>query len=158
MHAPAGDRRPSPSEPARDKAETRPTLRTLAVHHRLLPPVRLPLRSRRLALRPPRRADVPILVRELEDRRIYENVARIPYPYRARDGYEWVRRTERSRLRGDRLGLLIVRAKDAAVMGGISISPDGDDAATLIIGYWLGQSYRGQGFATEAVTTIVRAA
>ncbi|MCI4351549.1 MAG: GNAT family N-acetyltransferase, partial [Thermoplasmata archaeon] len=44
------------------------------------------------------------------------------------------------------------------VMGGISISPDGDDAATLIIGYWLGQSYRGQGFATEAVTTIVRAA
>jgi RimJ/RimL family protein N-acetyltransferase len=117
--------------------------------------VQLPLRSRRLVLRAPRRRDVPSLVHELRDREISQNLAHMPFPYRARDGYDWIRRANLGARRRDGLSLLIVRAKDATVMGGISVWPEGHDPSTLLLGYWLGREHRGYGFATEAVTKVV---
>ena len=101
---------------------------------------------------------MPALVEELNDPGIARNLAHLPHPYRARDGREWVRRTQRATRRGDRLSLLIVRLSDDRLMGGVSVWPEGHDPSTLLLGYWLGTGHRGEGYATEAVETILRAA
>ncbi|MCI4320317.1 MAG: GNAT family N-acetyltransferase [Thermoplasmata archaeon] len=119
---------------------------------------RLPLASARLLLRSPSLRDVPALVDELQDPGIARNLAHMPYPYRPRDGREWVRRAQGAARRGDRLSLLIVRSRDARVLGGVSVWPEGHDPSTLLLGYWLGRGHRGEGYATEAVRTILRAA
>jgi RimJ/RimL family protein N-acetyltransferase len=97
-------------------------------------------------------------VEELKDPGIARNLAHMPYPYRTRDGRKWVHRTRRAVRRGARLSLLIERKRDARVLGGVAIWPEGHDASTLILGYWLGSGYRGEGYATEAVRATLRAA
>ena len=48
------------------------------------------LKTERLVLRAPRREDAADIVRLINDRRIAENTARIPHPYRLADAKDWI--------------------------------------------------------------------
>ena len=106
------------------------------------------LETDRLVLRAPRLGDVKAVAALANDRRIAENTAQIPHPYRAGDAEDFVT----SANRGNDTAFLI------ALSGGTVIGACGMsqlDRHPPEIGYWLGVKYWGKGYATEAVRAVI---
>ncbi len=107
------------------------------------------LATERLVLRAPRVADIGVIAALANDRRIAANTARIPHPYAVADAERFVASVNR---RDGEASFVI--CLDSAPIGGCGLDPHGDDNA-IEIGYWLGVSYWGRGFATEAVRAVI---
>ncbi len=110
------------------------------------------LESERLLLRPPGRRDVPAIVPLANDYDVAKNLSKLPHPYTAQDGEDFVAMTEEKRAAGTDFTFAITRKSDGAVMGCIGLHP-GD--GTFEFGYWLGQAYWRYGYATEAARRVV---
>lgn len=123
----------------------------------LLGRIRLPVRTRRLLLRPPLRSDVPALVPLVGDWRV-ARPTRIPHPYSTRDGYAYVRRATQDRQKGTNLALLILDKKDGRLLGGTGIHRIDWAERWFELGYWVVPSDWGKGIATEAAHAVCRAA
>ncbi|WP_067467848.1 GNAT family N-acetyltransferase [Nocardia amamiensis] len=55
-------------------------------------------------------------------------------------------------------GLLVIESRsDATVIGGATVHPTGDETSSRSIGWWIGASHRGAGYASEAVAALVDA-
>jgi RimJ/RimL family protein N-acetyltransferase len=106
------------------------------------------LQTRRLMLRGLRLQDAAAVVPLANDRRIAENTAQIPHPYRLADAESFI---VSAQAKGD-VNFLIALA-DATVIGVCGIAMGEGPAPEL--GYWLGLSYWGQGFATEAARAVI---
>jgi len=107
------------------------------------------LETDRLVLRAPRFEDVEALTELVNDRRIAENTARIPHPYRPVDAEEWI---GRANLRSGQETFLITLREGhlAGACGFAPCEPSGRE-----IGYWLGLAFWGRGYASEAVRALV---
>ena len=105
------------------------------------------LETERLILRAPRRGDVKAIARLAGDRRIAENTARIPHPYRVEDAEAFIAAINH---KDGETAFVIVR--DGTLIGACGIDPR-DSGPEL--GYWLGAAYWGRGFATEAVRALI---
>lgn len=105
------------------------------------------LETERLTMRAPRLADAKAVSMLAADRRIAENTARIPHPYRLADAENFITGANKP---GGECVYLITRAK--TVIGACGIAQQ--DGA-IEIGYWLGVDYWGKGYATEAVHALV---
>ncbi|RDV04274.1 GNAT family N-acetyltransferase [Undibacter mobilis] len=105
------------------------------------------LETERLVMRAPRLADAKAVSMLAADRRIAENTARIPHPYRLTDAENFIATANKP---GGECVYLITR--DKSVVGACSIAQQ-DGAAE--IGYWLGIEHWGKGYATEAVHALV---
>ena len=81
-------------------------------------------------------------------RRIAENTARIPYPYRVTDAEKFIGGANKN---GEAAFLITLR--DRTVVGACGIMFHHDDAPEL--GYWLGVPYWNQGYATEALHALI---
>ena len=105
------------------------------------------LKTERLTLRAPRRADARIIAKLANDRRIAENTLRIPHPYGIGDAEQFIATVNT----GDGETCFVV-ILDGAPIGacGIVLREDGAE-----IGYWLGVAYWGHGFATEAARAVI---
>jgi RimJ/RimL family protein N-acetyltransferase len=105
------------------------------------------LETGRLTLRAPRLHDVKAIVRFAGDRRVAENTARIPHPYRSEDAEQFIAAVNRQD--GE--------ATFAIVLGGETIGMCGVEARESgpEIGYWLGVPHWGQGYSTEAVRALI---
>jgi len=105
------------------------------------------LQTERLVLRAPRRADVKAILRLAGDRRVAENTAQLPHPYRAEDAESWIAAINRED--GE--------ATFAVTLGGELIGICGVELRrnTPEIGCWLGVQYWSCGYATEAVRATV---
>jgi len=110
------------------------------------PPV---LRTERLVLRPPRRADTKAVAALINDRRIAENTTRIPHPYGRADAETFI--ASANRTEGE-AAYLITLADDTLIGGCGLMRLDNEDGE---IGYWLGVPHWGQGFATEAARAVI---
>jgi len=100
-------------------------------------------------LREWRDADVPALVRHANNRRVWLNLKdRFPHPYTVGDARDWI---ERCVAVGEPpLDCAVVL--DGEPIGGIGTEPQQDVfRRTAEVGYWLGETYWGQGFATAAL-------
>jgi RimJ/RimL family protein N-acetyltransferase len=115
----------------------------------------LPVRGPRLDLVPVARERVPELTRLLNDPSVARWTLHIPHPYSEANAVWWVRRATRDRRNGTALSLSIVRRSDGALVGGVGLHQLHEEAECAEIGYWLGRAFRGQGYATEAVTSLV---
>jgi RimJ/RimL family protein N-acetyltransferase len=106
------------------------------------------LQTKRLTLRAPRPEDAPALAQLADDRRIAENIAQIPHPYRLTDAESFI---ASAKAKGD--ANFIIALADATPIGvcGIAIG----EGPSPELGYWLGLSYWGHGFATEAVRAVI---
>jgi RimJ/RimL family protein N-acetyltransferase len=105
------------------------------------------LETERLVLRPPRLADARAIALLVNDRRIAENTARIPYPYTIDDAREWIAKLAAERSADNflfTLGGEIIGAGGAMLSNGV---PG--------IGYWIGVPFWGNGYATEAARALV---
>jgi RimJ/RimL family protein N-acetyltransferase len=107
------------------------------------------LETKRLILRAPRLVDAKAVAALANDRRIAENTARIPHPYRLADAESWIVGT-RTDLEGE---TYLITLADGMIVGGCGF--DMRDGPAPEIGYWLGFRHWGKGYATEAVRALI---
>lgn len=107
------------------------------------------LETKRLVLRAPQLVDGKAIAALANDRRIAENTARIPHPYRIADAESWIVGAQAD-LEGE---TYLITLGDGTVIGGCGFEMR--DEPTPEIGYWLGARYWGKGYATEAVRALI---
>jgi RimJ/RimL family protein N-acetyltransferase len=106
------------------------------------------LETERLTLRTPTLADVKTVAMLANDRRIAENTARIPHPYKTADAESFI--AGANRVGGEAVFLITLRNR--TVIGACGLVTQ-DNAPEL--GYWLGVDFWGNGYATEALHAII---
>lgn len=106
------------------------------------------LETKRLALRAPRLGDAKMVAALANDRRIAENTARIPHPYKTADAEGFIAGANKAG--GEAVFLITLR--DATVIGACGIVMQERNAE---LGYWLGVPYWGKGYATEALHAVI---
>ena len=105
------------------------------------------IESERLWLRRPAMADAARIVDLLDDPEIARMTANIPYPYQLRDAVDFLERLSGGGFARDRP--LLIDHREFGPIGMTGFQYAGDPYPE--IGYWLGRTFRGRGFATEAV-------
>ena len=105
----------------------------------------------RLVLRPLVRGDLSRLVQLGNDFAVAKNLSRFPYPYKMADAEEWFALQSTIQAQGEQLALAVTLKGE--LIGGIGLGPVHTPQHEL--GYWLGQPYWGQGFATEASVAVL---
>jgi RimJ/RimL family protein N-acetyltransferase len=110
------------------------------------------LETERLVLRAPRLGDAKAVALLANDRRIAENTARIPHPYRAADAEDFI---ASANLGNEAVFLITLRNghKHEPVIGACGFTQV--DRHPPEIGYWLGVKHWGKGYATEAVRATI---
>ena len=106
------------------------------------------LETKRLALRAARLEDAKAVAALANDRRIAENTARIPYPYKLADAEQFIAGASK---KGEAAYLVTLR--DGTIVGACGLMFHYDD--TPEIGYWLGVPYWNKGYATEALHSLI---
>ncbi|MCF8475465.1 MAG: GNAT family N-acetyltransferase [Pseudolabrys sp.] len=106
------------------------------------------LETERLTLRAPNLADVKTVAMLANDRRIAENTARIPHPYKTADAEDFI--TGANQAGGEAVFLITLRNR--TVIGACAIM---NHDKTPELGYWLGVDYWGNGYATEALHAAI---
>jgi RimJ/RimL family protein N-acetyltransferase len=106
------------------------------------------LETKRLALRAPRLGDAKTIAALADDRRIAENTARIPHPYKISDAESFIAGAAKA---GEAAFLITLR--DKTVIGACGLVFRDEEAPEL--GYWLGVNHWGQGYATEALHAVI---
>jgi RimJ/RimL family protein N-acetyltransferase len=106
------------------------------------------LETKRLALRAARLEDAKAVAALANDRRIAENTARIPYPYKLADAEQFIAGANK---KGEAAYLITLR--DGTIVGACGLMFHYDD--TPEIGYWLGVPYWNKGYATEALHALI---
>jgi RimJ/RimL family protein N-acetyltransferase len=106
------------------------------------------LETKRLALRAPRLEDAKTVATLANDRRIAENTARIPHPYKLSDAEGFI--SGANKAGGEAVFLITLR--DKTVIGACGLSMQDE---TPELGYWLGVPFWGKGYATEALHAVI---
>jgi len=107
------------------------------------------LESKRLVLRAPRLEDAKTVAMLANDRRIAENTARIPYPYKLSDAESFIKTVNRG---SDSEAVFLITLRDKTVVGACGIT---EQEQVAELGYWLGVPHWGNGYATEALHALI---
>jgi len=106
------------------------------------------LETARLVLRQPTLADVKAIARLVNDRRVAENLRRVPHPYTPDDAIAFISHvaaTDRDTV------FLIEHERKPVGMVGL----DWSQPETPELGYWLGVDHWRKGIATEAARAVI---
>jgi RimJ/RimL family protein N-acetyltransferase len=107
------------------------------------------LETERLVLRTPRLDDAEAIATLINDRRIAENLTRVPHPYTVADAEGFIGWANKN----DSEAAFLITLPDDTIIGGCGVGVlSGTDPE---IGYWLGVPYWGNGYATEAAHAVV---
>jgi RimJ/RimL family protein N-acetyltransferase len=107
------------------------------------------LETERLILRAPRFEDAKAIATLVNDRRIAENTARIPHPYALADAQAFLTAANT----GDGEIVFLITTRSGSIVGCCGIAKLDGEAPE--IGYWLGVSFWGNGYATEATRAVI---
>ena len=110
------------------------------------------LLSQRLVMRAPHEDDIDALAHLANNANIANMVARMPHPYTVADAADFVRRTRAGAI--GKCVYAITKADNGAFLGCCGIEPH-EDERTVELGYWLGEPYWNQGYATEAAHALI---
>ena len=109
-----------------------------------------PLSSKRLLLQQPGYAYVDAICALANNFEVAKWMGRLPFPYRRNDAVFFLEQVV------PREAVWIVQdCESAAVLGVGGLTPH-EASGKVELGYWLGEEYWGNGFATEASRTILR--
>src|SRR5215204_7136745 len=114
------------------------------------------LHTSRLVLREFTAEDAPDVQRLVGEWEVARTLAVVPHPYEDGMAEEWIASLRRAYEAGKTLTWAVVlRDGPGELVGAITLHPNArDDNAEL--GYWIGRSYWGLGYATEAAEEVVR--
>lgn len=87
----------------------------------------------------------------ISDPAVAETTSNIPHPYPEGGAAEWIRQTRRQRAEGTTYGFAILC--EGVFVGSVSILRVAEGQGE--IGYWIGQPFWGQGYATAAGRQVV---
>jgi RimJ/RimL family protein N-acetyltransferase len=109
------------------------------------------IETQRLILRLPRPLDAAALALLANNPRVVENTGRLPYPYGEADARQWIASAVAER---EARFVIALRPPDGDLVGAIGFDrlEDGDSPD---LGYWLGVSHWGRGYATEAARAVI---
>jgi [ribosomal protein S5]-alanine N-acetyltransferase len=110
--------------------------------------------TKRLLLRKPERTDAPDIQRLANHPVVGGNTLNIPYPYPAGAAGEFLTRVAESWANGDNYSFAVTRREDSTFIGMTGIHGTGHNRAEL--GYWIGEPFWGQGYATEAARRVIQ--
>jgi RimJ/RimL family protein N-acetyltransferase len=105
------------------------------------------LETPRLKLRAPCREDAKAMAALANELRVAANTARLPHPYRTSDADQFI--ASANSREGE---ACFVVTRDGRVIGACGIDPREDGPE---LGYWLGVSCWGRGYATEAARALI---
>jgi len=114
------------------------------------------LETKRLTLRAPRLEDAKTIAVLANDRRIAENTARIPHPYKLSDAEAFIGTANK----GEE-ALFLITARDGGSKGANKEKILGacgfvtQEKPVPELGYWLGVEHWGKGYATEALQALI---
>jgi len=107
------------------------------------------IKTPRLTLRAPRAEDASAIATIANDRRIAENTARIPHPYRLTDAQEFIAYVTGSAQET----IFVITLPSERIIG--TCGAGSIDGGRPEIGYWLGVLYWGNGYASEAARAVI---
>lgn len=108
------------------------------------------IKTKQFILRPFRRDDLEDLVRNINDKEIARNMARVPYPYTIKDGRAFLKRQLRF-LKNPKLNWVGFAIEiDGEMAGGFYINYIAH-GHKCCIGYWLGRKFWGRGLMSKIV-------
>jgi len=109
------------------------------------------LETDRLRIRPYSEADIPELLPLVGAREVAATTLRIAHPYTEQDARAFLELAKEP----DKLWLAITLRANGRQIGGIGLRVERQHQHAEL-GYWLGVSYWGQGYATEAAREVLR--
>lgn len=109
------------------------------------------LQTQRLVLRRPTYDDAAELAILGNNRRITDKLATMPYPYDISDAHFWIDGVNAMQ----KGAAFIIRLKDTEELVGCCGSGPVDDKDEIDFGYWIGESFWGNGFASEAGQAVL---
>jgi ribosomal-protein-alanine N-acetyltransferase len=109
------------------------------------------LETVRLRIRPYRESDIAELLPLIGTREVAATTLRIAHPYTEQDARDFLVMAQEP----DKLWLAITLRSDGRQIGGVGLRVD-ESHHNAELGYWLGVSYWGQGYATEASREMLR--
>jgi [ribosomal protein S5]-alanine N-acetyltransferase len=119
------------------------------------------IKSDRLTLRPFTMADVDQVCGLVGNYEVAKMLSRAPHPYSVQDAQNWISRHDAGRAAGTDFPYAITLTSDGTLIGciGLHKAVRLDEIApnALEVGYWIGQPFWGQGYATEAGRALVAA-
>jgi [ribosomal protein S5]-alanine N-acetyltransferase len=112
------------------------------------------LRSARLWLRPFHLSDSARLSTIINDREIAANTCTIEYPFPAGAAEKWIEPQPQMWLAGKSSVFAICLRETEELIGAIGLQID-QDHHQAVLGYWIANPFRNQGYATEAARTVI---
>lgn len=112
----------------------------------------LPQDAVRVRLDKPRTDDLADLVYLANNKTVAANLATMPHPFTAENGKALIARSGNYR---KNTALFAIRLKSTGRLIGIARYASAEDDGPVHVGYWLGEPFWGQGYATEAVHSLV---
>ncbi len=97
--------------------------------------------------------DVPVMAKLANNKAIAENLATMPHPSTQQHGYDWLDRPNGLRVDGAQFGIYL-NIPEPVFIGMISYGRAIKDADPSI-GYWIGEPYWNQGYASEALMALL---
>lgn len=107
------------------------------------------LLSKKIVLRPFSLKDAEDVKRLAGDPKVSETTLNIPYPYTLQMAEDWIKSHSEMYVKRKGLVYAIEDKQTQALIGTVSIASTESNKAEL--GYWIGHSYWGKGYCTEAV-------
>lgn len=120
-----------------------------------MPPPQPRLETQRLLLRPFTRGDAPALAQVANDFKVADTTLAIVHPFDLQAALEWLAPLKEYYALSLRITWAITRKEDRALMGMVSLSTEESSRGIADLGYWLGSSYWGHGYATEAAGAAI---
>ena len=80
----------------------------------------------------------------------------LPFPYTEDHGRDWIAHVRQAHAAGSPRAFAIALKESNRLIGGVGLDgSSGDGSSEPSLGYWLGLTYQGQGYAREAVEAVV---
>lgn len=113
------------------------------------------LTSQRLILRPFLLTDIKPVQQLANDSMVVDTTSNVPYPYHENMAENWIKNHKKAFKAGHSLVLAIVLAENSCLIGSISLLDISSFHQRAEIGYWLASQFWQEGYATEAVKTLL---
>lgn len=117
-------------------------------------PSDLKLIGKRIILRPLKISDAQDLYLNIQDKKISENTASVPWPYKLKDAINFIKRSQKKRKNKEGFSFGTILKGKKEVIGSISLKINFNHK-NAEMGYWLGKKFRNQGIMTEAGQLIL---